>query len=95
MNFTLERIRLLAQAERDMDSGKIPYTMLDGRRVAIEADAMEALNLQQGQTINWSIFIALQEWRIAQCRHKLAEEAVEKAAQEEVVIGPDFLNSVS
>lgn len=53
-------IRSMAEAERMMDEGKIPWVMGPGpegflERIAVPTDVMEELGLVQGQTVNTMI----------------------------------------
>ena len=59
-----EQIRLLAQAEREMDEGKVPFVWMmsnsgNYERLAVAPSIMEDLNLIQGQTINTIIMDAI------------------------------------
>ena len=74
MKFTTEEIRLLAQSERDMDSGKLAFVMLDGKRVSVTCEAMAYFDLKQGQTITLPIMIAILEFNIAQCEAAIEEQ---------------------
>lgn len=62
-----EEIRMPAEAERKMDSGVIPYVLLDGGRVMVSAEGMRHFGLEQGQTITQTIFLAILEFNIAHC----------------------------
>jgi hypothetical protein len=68
MKLTAEEVRMLAEAERKMDTGEIPFVMYGGHRAAMRQEAMDHFKLKQGQTINDQIWIAILEFNIAHCR---------------------------
>jgi hypothetical protein len=80
-SFTIEQLRLLAEAERLMDEGKMPFVILRGERVSVQPEVMEELGLKQGQTINLSIFLAICEQFTALCQ---ASIAIQKAQATQV-----------
>ena len=73
-------IRVLAEAERLMDEGKIPFVMAkspvggDYERLAVDASIMKKLGLEQGQKINSIIMEAILSESI-----RMLKEAVENA----------------
>lgn len=69
---TTEEIKLVAEAERLMDDGKIPFVMLDGQRASVPVETMTELGLRQGQTINAIIFVEILKQNIALCQTKIA-----------------------
>lgn len=72
MKFSNEEIKMPAQLERDMDNGKQPFVVSEGGRTAVSVDCMEALGLEQGQTINQGIFEAILRYnleQIEQCKN--------------------------
>lgn len=64
----LEKIKLLAEQERQMDNGQQPYVMLNSNRIAVQPETMEALGLKQGQTISNTIFSELLKHDLEICR---------------------------
>jgi len=88
----VERIRLLAKAERLMDAGEIPWVWsygLDGHpeRLSVTPEIMEILELEQGQTVNSFIVNAIAELSL-----KLLKEKIEQVQQEmeEAQLTEDF-----
>ena len=77
--FTREDIRMLAQCERDMDSGKQMFVVLGGSRMALTSECAEALGLVSGQTINALIFEAMLRWQIADLEAKIEERKFREA----------------
>ncbi len=77
--FTTEQIRMIAEVERDMDQGKIPFVVCDGQRVATSDECMDELGLEAGQTINSAIFQAMCLFGIKQCQEKIAERETANA----------------
>ena len=74
----VDRIRLLAKAERMMDAGETPWVWsfgLDGQyeRVAVAPEVMETLDLEQGQTINSIILNAIAELSFEMLKRKIEE----------------------
>jgi hypothetical protein len=76
--FLIEDIKALAEIERQMDSGEVPFVMYGSGRCAVSRECMDALGLKQGQTINGVIFLAMCKWNLANCH---AQMAINKAAQ--------------
>lgn len=72
MRLTDEYIRLLAQLERDMDSGVQLFVRMDGARVAVSAADLQWWGLEAGQSITWEIFRAITEARLEDCQRELA-----------------------
>ena len=70
--FTLEGVKLRAECERKMDSGEIPFVMLDGHRVPTSKECIEELGLVAGQTINDALYIAMMRWDIANPKTRMA-----------------------
>lgn len=78
----IERIRLLAKAERLMDAGEIPWVWaygLDGypERMSVSPEVMTILELEQGQTVNSFIVNAIAELSLT-----LLKEKIEKVQEE-------------
>jgi hypothetical protein len=76
MNFSRDDIAMLAECERDMDSGKQPFVR-DGKgdRWAMPADTLAECGCISGQTVSGTILRALLETNLAKCRAQLALRA--------------------
>jgi len=48
-----------------MDSGKTPYAVFEGRRIALNEEVMEHLGLETKQNINRVIFSSIQNYYFA------------------------------
>ena len=68
MNYTLslEEVRMLAQGERDMDSGRVAFVTLHGNRTMVTKPAMKQFQLEQGQTISDCIFREILNFNLAE-----------------------------
>ena len=75
---TDEEIRLLAECERKMDSGEMPWVSWHGERIAQTPYVMEHLGLKLGQTICDAIFVRALELKIEECQEGIARQATEK-----------------
>ena len=62
---TNEEIRMLAQAERQMDAGEITFVVCDGRRMIVQPVVMEELGLETGQTVSSTLVLAILEANLA------------------------------
>ena len=80
MNLTNEQIKMLAEAERMMDSGEKKYVILEGERLMVTDEVMVALGLQPKQTINQEIFVAIQEENLKMIRLQIQPEKVKDEA---------------
>lgn len=74
----IEQIRMLAQAERMMDAGEIPWVWapsLDGQyeRLSVSPAIMEIFELEQGQTVNSFIVNAIAEMSLKILKLKIEE----------------------
>ncbi len=78
--FSDDEIRMLAECERMMDTGVIPFVVLGDQRVAVSKVVMDELDLKQGQTINSAIFGAILRHNIAWIK---TEIALKKAGKRE------------
>lgn len=54
-----KEIKMLAEQQRDMDTGKQKYVVIGGQRLAVAPEAMEEFGLVNGQTITDDIRIAI------------------------------------
>ena len=70
--FTNEEIAMLAEAERQMDSGKLQYVMYGGVRASVPDETMDALGLVCGQTVNDVIWVRILETNIASLQARIA-----------------------
>jgi hypothetical protein len=77
---TVEEFRMLAKIERDMDSGRQPYVIALGNRMAVQQLVMDEMGLVSGQTISHEMVIAVMQ----------ATLALDKACAEieEAITGP-------
>ena len=75
MELSNEDIRALADLERMMDSGEVPFVILNGERVATNELIMSELGLEQGQTINREIFKAMMRAQLAALQAQMALQA--------------------
>lgn len=76
--FTTEKIRLLAECERMMDGGEIPFVILNGQRASMSRSAMEYFGLEQGQTITGDIFVAVLQFKCAEIEAEIIERKLAK-----------------
>jgi hypothetical protein len=71
MNFTNEQIRVLAEVDRDMGSGKQPFVLdSKGFRFAFPAQVMQQVGVESGQTACESVIIALMQANLAMVRYQ-------------------------
>lgn len=78
--FTTKEIRALAEAERMMDAGQVPFVNFGGQRVMMRQEVMDELGLKQSQTINNQIFMAILQQNLAYCEAQIAIEKAKAAA---------------
>jgi hypothetical protein len=71
---SVKEIRQLAEIERGMDSGEIPYVVYAGHRTPIVRDVLDHLGLQSGQTVSHILWVAILETMILNLRQKLERE---------------------
>ena len=69
---TNEQIRMLAQAERQMDAGEIPFGVCDGQRMSVRSVIMEELEIETGQTVSSTLLLAILEANLAACQADVA-----------------------
>lgn len=74
---TPEQVRMLAEAERGMDAGKLPYVVSSGERLLVDPLVMDEFGLEIGQTVSNAIVIAILEASIAMC-----DTAIEARAEQ-------------
>ena len=75
---SLEEVRLLAELERKMDSGEIPYVVLQNERIAVIPSIMKHLELKSGQTISMTIYLEIMKCSLSEATRKLDEQNAEK-----------------
>jgi hypothetical protein len=80
MMFTKDQIKDLAEVDRMMDSGDMPFVWLDGERVACSRECMTELGMAPGQTISRLIFHEILKWNIADCEAGLVEQRLAATA---------------
>jgi hypothetical protein len=77
MNFTNEQIRMLAEVDRDMDSGKQPFVRdSKGFRFAFPSEVMQQCGVESGQTACESVIIALMQANLAMAQSRILLEKV-------------------
>ncbi len=69
---TTEQIRMLAQAERQMDAGEISFVVCAGGRLIVRPVVMEELGLETGQTVSDTLVLAILEANLAALRADVA-----------------------
>ncbi|MCE2029256.1 hypothetical protein [Sessilibacter corallicola] len=57
--FSVEHIKMLAEAERKMDNGEVDFVIWQGQRVMVNEEVVNEFGLRPGQTINPAIFAAI------------------------------------
>ena len=87
-----DMLRAMAEAERMMDSGEMPFVMAPSpnggcERFAVHKDIMEDLELKQGQTINTMIMDGIIELQLQRLAKKV-EEVAQKV--EDSFLDPDY-----
>ena len=90
----IQQIRMLAQAERLMDSGEVPWVWSVGpygqmERLSVAPDIMETLGLEQGQSVNSMIVNAIAELSIQILRDRI-DETIQKIEDEHLTDDFDF-----
>ena len=53
--FTTKEIKMLAEAERQLDAGEVPFVVWGGGRMTVQPIVMEELGLEIGQTVSHEI----------------------------------------
>ena len=87
-----DMLRAMAEAERMMDSGELPFVMAPSpnggyERFAVHSDIMEDLELKQGQHINTMIMDGIIELQLQRLAKKV-EEVAQKV--EDSFLDPDY-----
>ena len=87
-----ERIRMLAEAERMMDKGEIPWVWAIGplgtkERLCVNSQIMEEFQLEQGQSVNSFIMDAIARRSLELIREKITQV---KQDVEDSLLEPDF-----
>ena len=87
-----DMLRAMAEAERLMDAGQIPFVLAPSpnggyERFAVHEEIMEELDLKQGQHINTMIMDGIIELQLERLKSKI-EEAAQKV--EDAFLDPDF-----
>lgn len=88
----IERIRMMAYAERLMDEGKIPWvwslsSIGQYERLSVAPEVMEMLELEQGQTVNAFIVNAIAELSLKMLQDKIEET---RQSLEDMQLTDDF-----
>jgi len=79
LKLSVEEIRMLADQERRMDSGELPFVNSPGGRMSVSPEVMAELGLAAGQTVSWPIMQAILEATLASLQ---AHMALDKAVQQ-------------
>ena len=74
--FTNKEFRMLAEAERQMDAGEIPFVVCNRQRFLVQPVIMEELGLEPGQTVSDTLVLAIMEATVASLE---ADVALERA----------------
>ena len=77
--FTDEEIRMMAESERNMDSGITFFVVHDGGHFPVMDEVAEELGLVRGQRINNPILIRILEKQIAISQREIAKQDAENA----------------
>ena len=90
----IERIRMMAYAERLMDEGKIPWVWSlspNGQyeRLSVAPEVMEMLELHQGQTVNAFIVNAIAELSLQMIKNRI-EDVRQRLDDEQLTEDFDF-----
>jgi hypothetical protein len=78
---TKEQIKMLAEGERMMDRGEVPFVRLGGERIMCDLACMAELCIEQGQTITGAVFTEILKWKIADCEAKITEQKLREAGR--------------
>ncbi len=76
MKLTDDQIRDLAEVERKMDAGEMPFVMYHGQRAAMSPEAMEHFDLKQGQSITDTIWGGILRFDLASIQDQIATKTV-------------------
>jgi hypothetical protein len=77
MNFTQEQIKMLAQHDRNMDSGVTPFVRCEkGLRWSFTLPTMEECGVERGQTVSPVVLTALMQASIAQLEALIAIDQI-------------------
>ncbi len=87
-DLSIEELKMLADCERGMDSGIIPYVVLNGDRCAIDHEILSHFGLINHQTIDSVIFIAIQKFNIG----RLKKEIMDKESKRIETAKPEDFN---
>ena len=82
MRFTPEEIAKLAEAERMMDSGKVPFVMWRGERMMVDEQIMAELGLERGQTVSDVIAAEITRASLRQTQAKIAMDRIRDKDQD-------------
>lgn len=72
--FTDEEIKMLAQLERDMDSGKQPFVICGGHRTAIMPEMLHKFGLVSGQSVSDFLMMQILEAQLSTVTQKRDEK---------------------
>jgi len=72
-DLSIEEIRMLAEAERQMDAGELAYVVGPGGRLVVQPEIMERFGLEAGQTVSTELCVAIGEAHLASCCQRKPE----------------------
>ena len=76
MNFTTDELKMLAESERLMDGGEMPYVNFHNQRLMVSEQAMAEFDLRIGQCISDAVFVALIRFEIADCKSQISRNKI-------------------
>lgn len=80
LNLNRDQIKMLAEIERQMDDGLVPFVIWAGNRLTVRHECMEEFGLRQAQTINDEIAREIMKWNIAYCEARIVEQKLGEAS---------------
>ena len=72
MDLTIDQIKMLAEAERKMDTGELSFVVAEGQRMLIDPLIMDEFGLVSGQTVTNTIVIEILKAKIAMVKAQIA-----------------------
>lgn len=81
--FSIEDLRMLAAAEREMDAGKVPWVRVEGAsaRAVMAPEIMDLLGLVSGQTVSWTLWGEIIRLTLKVCQEQLDAEVAANTAR--------------
>ena len=82
IKLSIDDIRMLAEQERNMDSGKVTFVKdKDGNRWAVSPEVMAELGFESKQTISGTLITAMLEASLASIQARIALDKAAKTTQ--------------